>query len=392
MKILKVIRLYYGFQLFFSLLLWAPVFYEFQSKMGLSDEEIFSIQSLYYVFFCFFELPTGFVADRWGHRLSMLAGGAVLTVANLLPLFRVDYGGFLLHWMLVALARSLVSGAASAYIYDYLKAHGCSELYKEAEGKARALSLVGRVVGWSAVGYLMEWQITSPYWMTAVASLLAVFMAYCLPSDIGSGDVEYKKRLSWDGLKAVLTSGKALYLLIAQGSGIFVLARIVQVNLFQPLLLAAGFTLSSHGLIMGVTTLFEALGAAKPNWMRWVGNDAKAVFVLTVVLAWSTYALGGSGMVTTLCFLSLFALAVGMAHPIQRKLVNDAVPDPSLRATMLSVESLLDRLICSVVVAPIGYYMAAGELALYLREAALGSFVLVGGVTFVFLRWVKKTQ
>ena len=67
----RVIKLYHAFSFFFSLLFWAPIFYEYQKQMGLSDSEIFGIQSLYYLAFCFLELPTGFLADRYGHRLSL---------------------------------------------------------------------------------------------------------------------------------------------------------------------------------------------------------------------------------------------------------------------------------------------------------------------------------
>ena len=61
---MRLIRRYYIFQFLFSMLFWAPIFFEFQKRLGLSDGEIFRIQSLYYLAFCFLEIPTGFFAER----------------------------------------------------------------------------------------------------------------------------------------------------------------------------------------------------------------------------------------------------------------------------------------------------------------------------------------
>ena len=87
----RVIRLYCGFQFFFPMLLWLPIFYEYQKRIGLSDPEIFRIQSVYYLLFLLLELPTGFFADRWGYRLSLKTGSWVLLISNLLPIFFKNY-------------------------------------------------------------------------------------------------------------------------------------------------------------------------------------------------------------------------------------------------------------------------------------------------------------
>ena len=44
-------------------MLWLPIFYAYQRQLGLSDAQIFGIQSLYYVAFCLMEIPTGMAAS-----------------------------------------------------------------------------------------------------------------------------------------------------------------------------------------------------------------------------------------------------------------------------------------------------------------------------------------
>lgn len=120
----RIIRLNNGFQLLFNLLWWMPVFYAYQREAGLSDGQIFGIQSIYYVAFCLFEIPTGIVADRIGTRNCLRAGAVVMTAANLAPVVSPGYAGFLVHFLAIAAGRSLTSGAASAYLYDGLRAEG----------------------------------------------------------------------------------------------------------------------------------------------------------------------------------------------------------------------------------------------------------------------------
>src|SRR3954454_23824598 len=96
----RVVHSTYGFQLFFGMLLWTPVFYEYQKRIGLSDPEIFRIQSIYYLLFCLLEIPTGLFADLWGYRLCMRAGALVLVASNLLPIYAQSYSGFLAHFVL----------------------------------------------------------------------------------------------------------------------------------------------------------------------------------------------------------------------------------------------------------------------------------------------------
>src|SRR5690606_33609388 len=117
-------RSYYGFQTAFTLYVWMPIFFVYQQTIGLGTEEIFGIQAHYYLAFCFFELPTGFISDRFGHRTALRWGSAMLVVSHLFAVLWLSYAGMLLHWVVLALARALVSGAASAYLYEHLQAKG----------------------------------------------------------------------------------------------------------------------------------------------------------------------------------------------------------------------------------------------------------------------------
>ncbi|EST37672.1 hypothetical protein N566_11650, partial [Streptomycetaceae bacterium MP113-05] len=367
----RLIRLNNGFQLLFNLLWWMPVFYQYQRDAGLSDAEIFAIQGAYYVSFLVLEIPTGFLADRIGHRRAMQLGAAVMVAANLIPVASPSVTGFLLHFLTIATARSLVSGAASAYLYESLHTRGAGEHYVQAEGTARSIGLWAKIACWPLVGVLMQVRQEAPYVLTAVCALGALACALALPalaSATPKGSTEppgsepagkADGKQQGGGLLGALAAfrdSRALGPLMLQGVALFTLARICQVNLFQPLLLDKDVPLTQHGAVLSAMTIAEAVASARPNWLRRRLADTTSVTVLSLAMAFTlaaTTLAGGAGTVVWLC---LFAAATGLAFPVQRNLVNSAIPDSSHRATLLSLESMLDRGMCALAAVAVGAY------------------------------------
>lgn len=372
---MRVIRLYQGFQLCNGLLLWLPIFYLYQRDIGLTDQQIFGIQAIYYVAFCVLDVPTGILADRFDYRRFLQLGAITITAANLLPIFVQNYWGFLGHFLLIALAYSFTSGAGSAYLYEYLHRTGNDELYKQAEGSARAYSLAGRVVALPAAGALMQWHFTSPYWVSAAFTLTALGFALKLPP-LPPGEHHHQQIVV---KQAFLTLKRTPYLtlLMVQGVAIFTLVRILQANLFQPVLDAKHLPIAAFGVLMAVTTLFEALGAARPNLVRRLLSDLRAIFLLTMIMAVCLALLVPFGLVGVIICLCVFSLATGLSFPVQRQLVNDAITDPRSRATLLSIESLIDRAVCAGVIFLLGGYLARGAMNTFLVHAAVGTVLLM---------------
>lgn len=378
----RVIRLSIGFQFFFTLLLWTPIFYEYQRTFGLSAAEILGIQSIYYVAFCLLAVPTGMISDRLGYRNSMLFGAGILVLANMLVVVAPTYWGFLAHFLLIAVARSLTIVATSAYLYTFLQRTGDAAAYKQSEGSARFYSLIGRIAAWPVVGLLMAWNLPSPYWLTAISSTVAVLIAWKLPalppSTVDMADVSKQSPLrTMASALTVLRNAPVLQLLIIQGVAIFTLVRICQVNLFQPILLDKQLPVVSHGAVLAAMTAFEALGSMRPGVLRRFLSDTKAVFLITIVMALTLAGTVFAGIPGTIALLCVFALAGGFSFPIQRQLINDAIPETPYRATLLSIESIIDRAVCAVVALVLGSFLNRGALGEFLLYSAAGSLALM---------------
>jgi len=391
MKLKRLFFTFNAFQFFFSLLLWVPIFYEYQKRIGLNDTEIFRIQSIYYLVFCLLEIPTGYLADLLGYRLCLILGSITLIIANIWVPFAPTYIGFLSHFILIALARSFVSGASSAYLYETLHQQSALEEYKEAEGRARAYSLVGKVICWAMVGPIMQWHLTLPYWLTALNASIGLVFAFLLPNT----KIAHKSRASISEIFSILYTNPYLVLIMFQGVALFVLQRICQVNLFQPILQNKGFSVVTYGMVMALMTIFEAIGAFKSKWVRRYLNDLNAVFVFTffsgisfLFLSFHSF-MGIDLKIVTITSLCLFSYVMGISFPIQRQLMNQAIPEPRLRASLLSSESIIDRAVNSMVASSLGLALASGQLLLFLKKSAFYSVLSVLMIALL-IRVVKK--
>jgi len=393
----KKILSYYGFSIFFPLFVWLPVFYQFQKLIGFSDFQIFSLQSFYYWFFLFIEIPTGWIADRFGYRNTLIAAAVFLIISHALVIAHPSYLFFALHYLFVALARSFASGTASAYLYGLLKINGRVNEYKKVEGAARSYGLAVKVFAWFFAGALMSWHLTLPYWLSLFSGALALLFVLSFVPQRKIRIKNSNKPMAFKQAVISLYHSPFYFLLMLQGVGVFVLARICQVNLFQPFLLERGFSVGSLGVMLSVMTIFEAIGSKQSFLLSKRFKDENAVFYLTALMAVCLFFLGKTELVQTSIVwitigFALFSLAAGLAFPIQLKLLNDFIPHEDYRATYLSIESILGRAGCAFIIGLMGEVVSQGKTGVFFQSSALCVILGVLLVNQLIRFKIKKKQ
>jgi hypothetical protein len=171
-----------------------------------------------------------------------------------------------------------------------------------------------------------------------------------------------------------------------------VLARIATVNLFNPILKARDFPVAQYGVVMSAMTVFEAIGSYWPGWLRKLMSDLNAVFLLTVTMAVSLGAVVYSGQLGTVAWLCVFSLAIGLSYPIQRQLMNDAIVDSRYRATLLSIESIIDRAFNAWVALLLAGQLAGRGLDRFLLASAIITLASVAVLPSLFIRYGGFSQ
>jgi len=102
------------------------------------------------------EVPTGWLADRYGHRASLIAGSLLQIAGMLFCWLGVGTTGLLSASLLVAFGDAFRSGADQALLYRSCVALDRQSDFQRIEAKSRALQLVALVALTLAGGAIVE--------------------------------------------------------------------------------------------------------------------------------------------------------------------------------------------------------------------------------------------
>jgi hypothetical protein len=137
---------------------------------------------------------------------------------------------------------------------------------------------------------------------------------------------------------------------------------------------------------MGVMALFEAAGAFGVKAFPWARGEW-SMPVMSLLLALCLGVIPGVGPAGVVAALAVFGLVTGISGPIQKQRMNEAILDSRYRATLLSVESILDRAVCAGVASVLGGYLTRNELFFFLGLASWTTAALV-----LLLQWGMGSQ
>ncbi|MDX2090265.1 MAG: MFS transporter [Kofleriaceae bacterium] len=349
-RITRRLRTFYVFRLLATSYLYGAIFMMFQASRGLSFFESLALGGVFSAVVVLVEVPTGVFADQVGRRRSMLAGSLAMVVSCLVAVQAHSFATFAIAEALAALSIALCSGADSAYLYDFLRAHGREHEYGEREATASAAHLLGSALAFAGGGLLASVDLTLPYYVTAGVAALTAVIAGFLADDrpmLAARAVHRRTLRSWGGevTSALADVGKSsrLLWLVGYSAVVFVLLR-ATIYLYQPYLEERGLGTVGKGLMFAGVSVVAAFAAYRTYALRRRVGDEMLQWTLLAALAISFVGLAGVGSGPwMLALLVVQAVANGMYSPLTKPLLNREIVDSGRRAAILSVESMVRR-------------------------------------------------
>ena len=368
---------YYLYQATASCVFFAPVFFVYyEERAGLGVATILWIQSYYTALRALLDLPLGAVADRYSRRACLLASAVALGAGSVGLLAWPTLGAVWAAETLFALASALKSGADSAFLFDALQAAGELHLYPRAESRGQAVVSLSSGVTAIGGGLLAAVDIRLPYVATGMAAVATAVVAWVLGAKEATGrDGTSAQRLMLDAARHAVRTARVRWVLAL--AAFAVVTSHVYFFLQQPYLRAIGLPVALFGVVFAATKAVTALTA---NAAHRVDARLGARGATAVMAAAPAVGLGVMSVVARPEGAALI-LTRGMLDGLWQPLLNvymNRLVDSRLRATMLSLQSLVARLALAAVVALLGVGTATVGLARTLAVAA-ASAALAGG-------------
>lgn len=370
------IRYIYAMAFFQSAMIVTAVFVPIMQRHGLSMSEVLLTQSLFALVVAVLEVPSGYLADLWGRKNTIVLGSALNLLAFVWLVYSDSFGDFLAYEALMAIGISLNSGADLALLYDSQKALQ-AERQSDSLSRGNHISRLVAIEGYAgavaaiaagALAYLsLDWVLVSQCLVSAAALVLALAL------------VEAPRRISVSGHRDNLSrvfralQGNAIVAWTAMSIIVFGCAALFAFWVYQKYWELQQIPIHCFGYIWATHCILRGASAHWASAMesRW---GIYRVLVLVAVLPIVGFiGMGALGGWIGLAFGLLCPVSRGLSMVIFYDALNSRV-DAEFRATINSLVSLGTRAL----------FILAGPLLGFLMDTqGVNNSLLILAVVFI---------
>lgn len=335
-----------AFRFLSDFILVMPAIVPVYRQAGLSATEIMLVQAIFSAASVAFEVPSGYLADVAGRRRALLGGMTFQALAMAAYGLARGFWTFAAAEVALAFAYSLLSGTASAILFDSLRAVGDEARYHRMEGRSEALTRLGTAVASVLGGFLAAASLHVPFAVnaaTAIAGFLIVRGVVEPPRERLTGHQPLREllRVSADALR-----DRRLQPTMLLSAALFT-AGITSIWGYFMRLASEGISVAAYGLYFALYQAASAAGAATSHRVSgFLGRRGSVAALAIVPLTLAACALDGSWR--PILLTPLASAAWGFSTPFLLELLNRNI-DSQRRATVLSVSAMIGRILLVVV-------------------------------------------
>lgn len=364
-----------------------PVFVLYFRHRHLNLFEIAALAAIFEGSIVLFELPTGFVADLYGRKLSVVLSFFVIGAAGVIFRLSTIFWSLALAEIVQGLGETLKSGAFEAWVVDSLKEERQDQEIRGVFATGIRFERAGYLLGLVAGGYLGAHQITVIWYPFILGHLLCAAIGLTLMRErkAPSGEAPQEKRRSrlcetiGEGLKVIRGQRFLVILFVFSFLGNFgyeTVDQYWQVHFSEDLGVNPRYFgwmvgISSAAVILFVTAINRLLGRFRDVRYGLVVLEGTAA-ICVAVLALTVSPTAAAGL-----FLALETFR-GFKKPLFLDLLNRHIPS-QVRATLLSLESLLGSLgevLAGLIIGGLAFYLGI-RFCFGLGAVVLGLAILV---------------
>jgi MFS family permease len=335
-------------------MLTMPILMLYYKDHGFSDTQAFELKAAYSLAILIVEIPSGYFADIIGRRRTLLIGAILGTLGFLIYSTTSGFYAFLLAEITLGIGQSFISGADSAMLYDTLEHFGQTEDYIKYEGRHYTVGCFSEAIAGALGGAIATISLKLPFMLQTAIAFTAVPAAFTLfepPTHLSRekpGIIDILNVVKY----ALWTHPRLRYNILI--SSILGTATLTMAWTYQLFLKNLGYANYSIGIVHAVLSLVVGTTTLFAHRVEAVLKPKRTVWLVSASITLLFLALGFADSWLAIAVLTLFYLARGIASPVLKHYVNLITPR-DVRATVLSVRSLVIRLLFAIIAPLFGW-------------------------------------
>lgn len=387
------------YMFFFSLRFSEALWVVYLRSRGLSFAMVGLLETVFHIASLTGEIPTGWIADRFGRKTSLITGRLLSIVSALLMLGSSSPVGFGIAFVVSAYSFNCHSGAFDALIFDDLKLDGRERDFTRVTGLINSVYLIGSSLAALLGGIVATRALQLLYVLNIAVDVIAVIMLIPISerrlpevARLARERINLGRDLQELGAAVRNRTLAGLMLLWAVGGALATSFRFYGQSYMSDMLIPLPF--------IGVVGMLGDLLAAVPSRYayriegRWGDRRpliAGSAALAAVILA--AGALGGSGAVgrwLTVVMVLAATVVNETLYPLFSSALNALVPSER-RATLLSTASMVFSIVMMGVFPLVG--ICGDALGLGFGFVIVGGGTLaLGGVAGLALRLTRRHE
>ena len=355
------------------------------------------LEAIYYACVVILEVPSGYVSDLLGRRITLIASSLCALLSYLVFFIADEFFLLIIAQGFLAAHISFKSGTDSALLFESLSVCDRKSDMGDELARAQRLGLFATAIAAFLGGLIGGYNLSLPYALSAVAAVITLVISIRF-SEPQKSQHSVAKPVFDQIVEIVkyLKRPKLLWLFLFS-IVIFILVH-VPYEYFQPYIKLLFADNSEYdrspmvaGCLIGVTML---LGSYASNYSiplhRRFGTGT-ALFIIIVFALIIIFFMAMFLHTLVLAILALRSVPMALSSPIIQSILHDSIPD-QIRASFLSVLSLISRLSFSLTLVITS--MMIGELNALsfaqLQWIVIGYMALA--IVFIPVFWLRKEK
>jgi MFS family permease len=327
-----------------------PIYVLYLISAGLDMGQVGLLIAILFMTQVVFEIPSSVWADKYSRKNLLVVGMVFWVIAQLFFLGN-SFASFVCMSIFSGISSAFASGTESAITYDTLLNMGKEKDYDRIKSKIQGIFFVGKAIAVIVGVWVYTYNQHLPFILSILVSLMAVALLASLKEPKFQKTAGSHLSQVKEGFKYLLAN-KSVWSMVFIFSLVSASSDMLY-NYYQPILDFSGLPIIGFIYIYLGVSIMNFLGAMSyPKLAKGLNNNRILIsYLLVLLLASLGIATGNLFLVSILVLVLSFCL--GSYTIYVTSLINDIVPS-SHRATTLSIQSLISRVMMSFLLIAIG--------------------------------------
>lgn len=351
-----------------------PIVVLFYQNNGMGMHEIFLLKAIYSVAVVIMEIPSGWMADVWGRKKTLIFGSILGSAGFFIYSFSFGFLAFAVAEIILGIGHSFISGADSAMLYDSLKADNETNQYTKQEGRITSIGNFAEAIAGIVGGFLAVISLRTPFYFQFVVAVMAIPAAITLiePKFNTTKHIHSINKLV-QNIRGILSTNQNLRISILL-SAVTGTATLTFAWLVQPFFKVIGLPVEMFGVFWTALNLTVGISSVFAHKTEGFLGKRNSLLIIVILIATGYFLSGIWVNYWGIAFLFLFYMIRGLATPILKNYINQYT-ESEVRATMLSVRNFVIRITFALIGPLLGWITDNISLNY--------AFLLAGGIYLV---------